>query len=193
MLADTRTDEADLMARACVGDCDAFSALVCRYQTPVYRACCRYLRAVDAQDAAQETFVRAFVHRSRIDPNRPILPWLLTIARNLCLDRLRKKSPEPEADIALRPDPSETRDPARSAEASEEMTALAAALAALPEGQREAIVRFHLDNMSYQDIAESLEVPVGTIMTWIHRGRARLRQLVKGATLPELAAGGGQP
>jgi RNA polymerase sigma-70 factor (ECF subfamily) len=185
------TAELELAARVRAGDRTAFADLVRRYQGPIFRVCSRYLDGPDAQDAAQETFVRAFVKRDRLDPTRSALPWLLVIAKNLCLDRLRKKRPEPEEDAERYPDLSSARDPAQQAESNQEMAALAHGLACLPDGQREAILRFHLESMSYQEIAESLEVPVGTVMTWIHRGRSRLRELVHGAASPQRAARGG--
>ena len=83
-------DEHDLARRARRGDTGAFDQLVLRFQRPVYRCCRRMLASRDAEDVAQETFIRAFVHFDRFDLNRPLLPWLIAIARRLCLDRLRK-------------------------------------------------------------------------------------------------------
>jgi len=176
MVNTDRAAEAELVSRAKTGDSAAFSALVCRYQRPIFSLCVRYLPRTDAEDIAQETFVRAFVNREKIDPTRPPLPWLFTIARRLCLDRLRKKSPSldeaPElgADTAAQPD--------AVLAAHEELGLLQQGLASLPEGQREAVVLYHLEDMSYQEVAASLAVPVGTVMTWLHRGRAKLRALV---------------
>jgi RNA polymerase sigma-70 factor (ECF subfamily) len=117
------------------------------------------------------------VHREKFDPARPLMPWLCTIARRLCLDKLRKKTPDLDESLETRTG-DDAPTPEGAAAAREELRRLQSALADLPEGQREAIVRYHIDGMSYQDIAQSLEVPVGTIMTWLHRGRARLKQLV---------------
>lgn len=172
-----REDEKELATRARDGDSAAFSEIVRRYQGPIFRLCRRYLHGPEAEDAAQETFVRAFVHREKFDPARPLMPWLCTIARRLCLDKLRKKSPDLDDTLETRTG-DEGASPESTAATREELGRLQAALTDLPEGQREAIVRYHIDGMSYQDIAASLEVPVGTIMTWLHRGRARLRTLV---------------
>ena len=62
-----------------------------RFHRPVYRFCWRLLRSSDAEDLVQDTFVRAFVHFERFDPARPVLPWLIAIARRLCLDLLRRR------------------------------------------------------------------------------------------------------
>ena len=123
--------------------------------------------------------MRAFVHFERFDPERPVLPWLIAIARRLCLDVLRRRkmmtimetmpvtgppAPGPEGEASLR----------------EQLSRLDRALADLDEGPREAIVLFHIEEMSYRDIAAALEVPIGTVMTWLHRGRARLKRALEG-------------
>ena len=177
-MAESREDERELAVRARDGDSGAFSEIVRRYQGPIFGLCRRYLRGPEAEDAAQETFVRAFVHREKFDPARPLMPWLCTIARRLCLDKLRKKTPDLDDTLETHAGDHGAESPEGAAAAREEIGRLQKALADLPEGQREAIVRYHIDGMSYQEIATSLEVPVGTIMTWLHRGRAKLRTLV---------------
>lgn len=180
MEAENRRAEFELARRARRGDAGAFDELVGRFQQPVYRFCWRLLRSPDAEDLAQDTFVRAFVHFERFDPERPVLPWLIAIARRLCLDLLRRRkvmasvatmpasdppAPEPDGEAALR----------------EQLWRLERALDDLDEGPREAIVLFHIEAMSYRDIAAALEVPMGTVMTWLHRGRAQLKKALEGA------------
>jgi RNA polymerase sigma-70 factor, ECF subfamily len=176
----TDPNELALARRARRGDTAAFDALVGRFHRPVYRFCWRLVRSPDAEDLAQDTLVRAFVHFERFDPKRPVLPWLIAIARRLCLDLLRRRkvmakvetmpvsgppAPGPEGEASLR----------------EQLGRLERALDDLGEGPREAIVLFHIEGMSYRDIAAALEVPMGTVMTWLHRGRAQLKQAVEGA------------
>jgi len=178
--ADNRRAELELARRARHGDAAAFEELVLRFHRPVHRFCWRLLRSSDAEDLAQDTFVRAFVHFERFDPERPLLPWLIAIARRLCLDLLRRRkvmtsvetmpltgpvAPGPEGEASLR----------------EQLSRLDRALAELDEGPREAIILFHIEEMSYRDIAAALEVPMGTVMTWLHRGRARLKRALEGA------------
>jgi RNA polymerase sigma-70 factor (ECF subfamily) len=171
-------DEQRVVERAIHGDRVAFNALVQRHHGAVYRFACRYSRQ-DAADITQETFMRAFVHRERFELGRPVLPWLFTIARRLCIDGERK----------LRPIASDTLDPAEpraDAEESlgsrEQLALLRKAHAALAEGPREAVALYHWENMSYDEIATTLGVPIGTVMTWLHRGRAQLRKaLAEGA------------
>lgn len=166
------------MDRAFAGDPEAFSEIVHRYQRPVLGLCARLLRGEDARDLAQETFLRAFVNAERFDRDRPVLPWLLTIAKHLCLDRLRvskRELPEsPSTPVPL----DEAPDAEREVSAKRELGRLEEALFELPESQREVIAMYHLDGLSYREISETLEVPVGTVMTWLHRGRNRLRELM---------------
>jgi len=89
--ADNRRAELDLARRAHRGDAAAFDELVRRFYRSVHRFCWRLVRSTDADDLAQDTFVRALVHFERFDPERPVLPWLIAIARRLCLDLLRRR------------------------------------------------------------------------------------------------------
>ena len=172
--ADNRRAELELARRARRGDAAAFDELVRRFHRPVHRFCWRLVRSPDAEDLAQDTFVRAFVHFERFDPERPVLPWLIAIARRLCLDLLRRRAvaakiPAMAIDIVTMPGPE------IEASTREQLRHLDRALADLEEGPREAIILFHVEQMSYRDIAAALEVPMGTVMTWLHRGRAQLR------------------
>jgi RNA polymerase sigma-70 factor (ECF subfamily) len=178
--ADDRRAELDLARRAHRGDTAAFDDLVRRFHRPVLRFCWRLLRSSEAEDLAQDTFVRAFVHFERFDPERPVLPWLIAIARRLCLDLWRRRTVKARMEtmpVSEKPAPS----PEDEASFREQLSRLDRALADLDEGPREAIVLFHIEQMSYRDIAAALEVPMGTVMTWLHRGRAQLKKALEGA------------
>jgi len=177
-----RRAELELARRARRGDAAAFDELVRRFHRPVYRFCWRLLRSGDAEDLAQDTFVRAFVHFERFDPERPVLPWLIAIARRLCLDLLRRRKVMVSAETILvtgSPAPG----PESEASIREQLSRLDRALAELAEGPRQAIILFHIEDMSYRDIAAALEVPMGTVMTWLHRGRAQLKRALEGAPI----------
>ncbi len=127
--------------------------------------------------------MRAFVHFERFDPERPVLPWLIAIARRLCLDLLRRR----KVMVGVQAMPVSGppgRDPEGEASRREQLGRLERAVDELDEGPREAIVLFHVEDMSYRDIAAALEVPMGTVMTWLHRGRAQLRKALGGAPIP---------
>jgi RNA polymerase sigma-70 factor, ECF subfamily len=151
------------------------------FHRPVYRFCWRLLRSPDAEDLAQDTFVRAFVHFERFDPQRPVLPWLIAIARRLCLDMLRRRKVMGRVETMPVSGPS-APGPEGEASRREQLWRLERALDDLDDGPREAIVLFHIEGMSYRDIATALEVPMGTVMTWLHRGRAQLKKAVEEAS-----------
>ena len=175
--------ELELARRARRGDTAAFDELVGRFHRPVYRFCWRLLRSPDAEDLAQDTFVRAFVHFERFDPERPVLPWLIAIARRLCLDLLRRRKMMSHIEtMPIGPPPGPT--PEGEAALREQLGRLERALDDLDEGPREAIILFHIEGMSYRDIAAALEVPMGTVMTWLHRGRAQLKKTVEDPPSP---------
>jgi RNA polymerase sigma-70 factor, ECF subfamily len=168
-------DEAQLAARAQAGDEAAFTALVRLYQGPVRSLCRRILGDAEGDDAAQETFVRAFTHLGDFDPSRPLAPWLLTIARRLCLDKRRRAAVRagPELDAERTSDPGPSLE--STAAARHDLAVVGAALRELPEPQQEALVLFHVEGLAYKEIAGVLSVPIGTVMTWLHRGRAALK------------------
>ncbi|HEV3349120.1 MAG TPA: RNA polymerase sigma factor [Methylomirabilota bacterium] len=179
--AENRRAELELARRARRGDAAAFGELVQRFHRRVYRFCWRLLRSSDAEDLAQDTFVRAFVHFERFDPERPVLPWLIAIARRLCLDLLRRRKVMARVETFPVTGPS-APGPEGEASLREQLSHLERALDDLDEGPRMAIVLFHIEEMSYRDIAAALEVPMGTVMTWLHRGRAQLKRALEGAS-----------
>ena len=179
------TGEAALARAATKGDRKAFGQLVDVHKRAVYGLCFQLLRhPEEARDAAQETFARAYAALSTYDAVQPFAPWVLRIARNHCLDVLRRRLPEAQQ-VALDAEPGdgaprELADPAaeRGDDALERRQlagALEAAVAALPQNYREVVHLFHVEHLSYKEIAATLDVPIGTVMTWLHRARARLR------------------
>ncbi len=180
--------EARLARAAARGEKEAFSRLVDLHKRSVYGLCARLLAdAEEARDAAQETFVRAYAAIDAFDAAQPFAPWVLRIARNHCLDVLRRRLParqrleldaDPDGDEGRREpelaDPSALRGD-EAMERAELRSTLDAAVATLPPNYREAIHLFHVEHLSYKEIAATMEVPIGTVMTWLHRARALLR------------------
>lgn len=179
------TAEAAWTRAATRGDKQAFARLVDLHKRAVHGLCVRLLRdPEEARDAAQEAFARAYASLEAFDASQPFAPWLLRIARNHCLDVLRRRLPEarridldagaeegPPRDLA---DPSAPRGD-ELLERRELANALDRAVAALPPNYRTVIQLFHVEHLAYKDIAATMDVPVGTVMTWLHRARARLR------------------
>ena len=185
-LGPSLSGEAALARSASRGDRAAFGRLVDLHKRAVHGLCYRILRdAEEARDAAQETFVRAFSALDTYDPAQPFAPWVLRIARNHCLDVVRRRLPggrpvELDADAAGDAPPQELPDLAavRADEAlvrRETAASLARAVDGLPSNYRQVIHLFHVEHLSYKEIAVALDVPIGTVMTWLHRARARLR------------------
>ncbi|HKO49040.1 MAG TPA: sigma-70 family RNA polymerase sigma factor [Polyangiaceae bacterium] len=138
----------------------------------------------DVEDCTHETFRRALEHEGRLRSGEPPLPWLLGIARHVALDALRAEyrrrgrlvpehRDEGAASLVERvADPG--AGPERILGGRQRAGLLRQALSTLPESQREALVLFHLEELDYQEIAQRLGVPVGTVGTWILRGRQAL-------------------
>jgi RNA polymerase sigma-70 factor (ECF subfamily) len=189
-LAPPTSPDAALARAAARGDKLAFGRLVDLHKRAVFGLCVRLLRdQEEARDAAQETFVRAYGAVGTYDAGQPFAPWLLRIARNHCLDQLRRRLPA-RARVELDADPedgapADLADPAAergddALERAQTSRALSEAVAALPPNYREVVHLFHVEQLSYKEIAATLGVPMGTVMTWLHRARSRLRQELEG-------------
>lgn len=177
-----------LVDAAQAGDIGAFNQLVTRYQGQVYGLCLRMLGDRDtAEDAAQETFMRAYYRLSTFQGGRFRL-WLLRIAANMCRDMLRQRRRRGQVSLS---GGSETAERSRviepaSTEASpdermlrhELSAAIVACLDQLPEPQRTLLILSDIQGLSYEEIAEVLRIPVGTVKSRLSRSRARLRDIL---------------
>jgi RNA polymerase sigma-70 factor, ECF subfamily len=184
-------DEAAWARAAAGGDKASFGRLVERHKASVYGLCWRLLgqqgTSDDARDAAQEAFVRAYTSISSFDPRQPFSAWVLRIARNHCIDLLRRRRPTltlvPEARGDEAAEAGVVRDlPDQFAKDGESATQereaqrdLDTAVAGLTPRYREVIALYHVQHKSYAEIAETLDVPMGTVMTWLHRARKELK------------------
>jgi RNA polymerase sigma-70 factor (ECF subfamily) len=160
------------IGRALTGDQAAMTELVRAFQGQVFGLCYRLVGSrPDAEDMAQETFVRALGALSRWDPARPFEPWLLAIAANRCRTLLAKRMRRPATSLME----TELADPAPQRHAAnpliEEVTL---ALAQIREEYRQAFILFHEYELSYLEIAEALGCPLGTVKTWVHRARREI-------------------
>ena len=189
------TNEMEWIRLAREGDQAAFGRLVVAYQTPVYNLAYRMLGdAGEAEEAAQETFLRAYTHLRSYDPQRPFRSWLLSIGSHYCIDRLRRRritwlsfedeiaapdgsteftevrltsnSPNPEATVARR-------------EQAEQIQQL---LATLSPTDRAAITLRYWYDCSYEEIAEALNLTVSAVKSRLHRARRALAEMVEGVS-----------
>ncbi len=178
-------DETSWVAQAQQGSDEAFTYLVETYQTPVYNLCYRMLgEAEAAEDAAQETFLRAFQHLHRYDQKRPFATWLLSIAAHYCIDRLRRRkltifsmdqADESEAGFEL-PDPDSPNPEVESAK-REDRDRLHRLLQSLDTIDRAAIVMRYWYDFSEVEISESLHLTVSAVKSRLHRARRELADL----------------
>ncbi len=178
-------DDLHTLVRHCLaGDQAAMLALVERFRGPVFGLCYRMLgQRQDAEDAAQETFVRVLKNLHRWDAERDFMPWLLAIAGNRCRTALasRKRRPVAESMVELIAD--DTPDRCGADQLAEEVHL---ALADLRPEYSQAFLLFHNQELSYAEIAQAMEVPLGTIKTWVHRARrALIDHLSRRGAIPE--------
>lgn len=167
-------DDSLLVEAIRAGDPQAPRELIARFQGVVFGLCHRMLgHRHDAEDAAQETFIRAFRSIFGFDSTRPIRPWLLEIAANRCRTALalRARRPIPAGlgesfDVAdHRPRPADSLDLAGELEL---------AIGRLRPEYRLVFMLYHEQNLSYDEVARAIDRPVGTVKTWLHRARAEL-------------------
>jgi RNA polymerase sigma-70 factor (ECF subfamily) len=175
-------EDGELVAAVLDGRKELFSVLVERHQQPVYSYLHRLLLRDEesARDLAQTVFLKTYRNLRAVDPARPLLPWLYRIAHNEAANHLRGRSRRPEAglepeDWARVADPAGDT-PERALAQRQEHAALHRALAALKPRLRSAVVLHYFEERSYQEIAEILQVPLGTVGTYLHRGRNALRE-----------------
>ena len=178
-------DERGLWRDAVRGDRDALGTLLRTHAKAIHALAFHVCGPDDARDAAQESLERVVRSVAQFDPARgDFRTWALAVARNVCRDRLRRRGLERAAflddgDDATARAPASAPDPEHLALARADAHDVQVALATLPEGQRAALVLFHVQEASYEQIAQTLQVPIGTVMTWIFRGRRRLRDAME--------------
>jgi RNA polymerase sigma-70 factor, ECF subfamily len=177
--------EQDMVTLARKGDQAAFTLLVQTYQSAIYNLCYRMLGEADqAQDATQETFLRAYTQFHRYDPERPFKTWLFSIASHYCIDRLRRRrvtwldiDDEPLAGHpALREKRAGPEDSALQGERAADLQAL---LETLPAKDRAAVVMLYWYDLSYQEIAEATGTTVSAVKSRLHRARAAMAELLQ--------------
>jgi len=174
-----RTDE-ELMALLCEGEQEALAELVRRYQSDIFRFCLHYLREVErSKEMAQETFIRVFAARGRFDLTRKFRPWILCIARNLCLNEIKRKKTVPMQSLEEYASTarSESGEVLKSAADSPDELLMAAerrellmeALGSLNDEAREIVTLRFFRRLPARDIAEIVGSTEGAVRTRLHR------------------------
>jgi RNA polymerase sigma-70 factor, ECF subfamily len=186
--------DAVLMLRVKRGDRAAFAELVEKYKQPVMNFVYRSLRdETEAEDLAQNVFLQVYKSRSRYKQTAKFSTWLFTIARNLCLNELRRRSRHPAESIEETQAENESREggtqrqyedksqmaPPEKLLQEELAQKIEEALAELPENQRSAILLCRQDELSYEEIADVLDCSLSATKSLIHRGRETLKEKLK--------------
>ncbi len=190
-MANQNDPDAALMLRVKQGDWSAFEELVNKYKQPVTNLIYRTLPdATEAEDLAQNVFIQVYKSAHRYEVAAKFTTWLYTIARNLCLNEIRRRSRHPAESLDAT-HPEHDDQPARQFEdirtfsppdmllQGELEDKIDEALASLPENQRTALLLYRQDEMSYEDISAVLGCSLSATKSLIHRARETLKQQLK--------------
>ena len=171
----TGPDDGQLVAAAIAGRSEAFGTLVERYERAIYHLCLRTMRdPEEARDCAQEAFFKAFRSLRTFKPGSKFSTWIFSIAYHACCDRLGRRKRYTDDELPERADPGPG--PAQIAERNDEAQALRAAISELPEKYRAVITLYHLQGRQYEEIAQVLDLPMGTVKTHLFRAKELLRK-----------------
>ncbi|MDD2430434.1 MAG: sigma-70 family RNA polymerase sigma factor [Firmicutes bacterium] len=173
-------NDQELVRMTLKGHKDSFDEIVMRYSGKVYNLSLRMLRnPANAEDLTQEAFLRAYRSLDTYNPAYPFLNWLLKITSNLCIDRLRRERDVSftETDETLDFKSQETYpDPENAVLYNEKLTEIEKVLVSLPPRYQLVLVLRFVEDLKYEQIAEILEAPIGTVKTQIHRARKLIKE-----------------
>jgi len=165
----------DLILQARRGEREAFGELVTRYQTSAFNVCYRILHERgEAEDLAQETFIRAYDRIHTFDIEREFGPWIRRVAANLCLNHLEGQKVTAELDDERDADPAQL--PESVQEVKERSEAIRQALSSLPAHYRIVVELRHYQELSYEEIAEELKIPLSDVKSHLFRARKILAE-----------------
>ena len=180
VLTPTKETETDLVEQARQGDRHAYGELVCRYYPGVVQVAYRLCGDSGlAQDMAQETFLRAWIKFQSFHPQSSLRNWFYRIGVNATLDVLRRRSEVTLDDETIQMIADQADSPETTLIKKEQVTFLQKALQSLPEAARSVLVLREYSQLSYQEIASVLGVPVGTVMSRLNYARNRLSEILK--------------
>jgi RNA polymerase sigma-70 factor (ECF subfamily) len=188
----TRCSDEDLLIRFCKGQTEAFGTLMRRYERELFGYLRRYLGdGTMAEDVFQNTFLQVYVKSNQYEPGRPVRPWLYTIATNQAIDAMRRNGRHQalsldqgreelaEGDAHSLMDLLESRGPSpvEAAEGQERRERIRASVDKLPDFLREVLVLAYYQGLKYREIAEILDIPVGTVKSRLHAALVKLQEV----------------
>ncbi len=179
MVRQDKAKQSKLAKLAQHGDTEAFGELVKNHQRAVFNIAYRLTyNWQEAEDVAQEAFLKAYQAMNRFDPERPFGPWIFRIATNMALNRIKRGHPEVDIDkVTVLADPSHSPD--ARAVAAERSTMIRVAVAALPPNYRAAIELRHFQGLSYREMSEQLGAPLSDVKSWLFRARRKLQDMLE--------------
>jgi RNA polymerase sigma-70 factor (ECF subfamily) len=176
--------EKELVERCRRGDDDAWRELVDQFGQKVYSIAYHFtLKREEAEELAQEVFLKVFENLHRYDGTYPLTAWLVSVSRNLCIDRYRRRKREKSfrfvSDDAVLPLLKSDDDPSAEAIRKERAKLLFWALAEIPEDLAEILVLRDLDGLPYEEIGRALQLPDGTVKSRLFRARAEVARRIR--------------
>jgi RNA polymerase sigma-70 factor, ECF subfamily len=186
----------ELMLRVRDGDADSFNAILRKYQRPIVNYIYRCLNHLDeAEELAQEVFLRVYMARHRYEPTAKLSSWIYKIATNLCLKELQRKRRMPVADPVMPAEENAESPVERVAdirptvledmEVTERERLISDAIQELPANEKTALLLRKYHELPYKEIAQAMGCTEGAVKTYLHRGKLRLREKL----LPYLTGG----
>jgi RNA polymerase sigma-70 factor (ECF subfamily) len=191
----TTCSDEDLLQRFRKGQTEAFGLLVRRYERELYGYLRRYLQDGSlAEDVFQNTFLQVYIKSGQYEAGRPVRPWLYTIATHQAIDALRRNSRHQAVSLDEVRDPSGTRpgegdlatllemlesrgpNPLEAASAQERKEQVRASVDRLPDFLRQVLLLAYYQGLKYREIAEILEIPVGTVKSRLHAALVKLQE-----------------
>ncbi|MFC3041753.1 RNA polymerase sigma factor SigW [Virgibacillus xinjiangensis] len=171
------------------GDQSAFEDVISFYQGRIFQHCFRMLgNRHEAEDLAQETFIRAYVNIDSFDTKRKFSTWLYRIATNLSIDRIRKRKPDYFLDAEIKGTEgldmysqlaAGGRTPVEEVESLELKSSIQQAISELPPKYKGIIVLRYLEELSLHEISDIMDIPLGTVKTRLYRGREAMRKRLR--------------
>jgi RNA polymerase sigma-70 factor (ECF subfamily) len=178
------TDDKSLVDRCRKGEDEAWRELVDRFGQRIYSVAYHFtLKREDAEELSQEIFLKIFENLDRYDGGFPLIAWIVSLSRNLCIDRYRRKKREKSfrfvSDDAVMPLLRSEDDPSAEALRKERTKMLFSALAEIPEDLAEILVLRDLDGLAYDEIGRALTLPDGTVKSRLFRARTEVAKKIR--------------
>ena len=172
----------ELVNRTLAGDLDAFESLVERHREAVARVAARVVGPDEAEDVSQDAFLRAFHRLDRFRGESTFQAWLTRIAHNAAINAIARKRPDPvedPAELVAEPAPTGPKQPVDAIEQHERVRRLEGKLRTLRPEHRTVLILRDVEGLSYDEIAEVMESPVGSVKGRLHRARRELIDILR--------------